>query len=267
MEIHEYFEKNMINNKQIKIKYINLDKLSIHPLNDFDPLDHGAEWDQFVESIRKEGILHPLVVDKNFQIYSGQRRYLAASILKMKEAPCIIDTKDRSEIDQRFFIIDMNLTARNYTDRELTRLFNERYEEEILSQLRKGENTTSIKKDIIARSGLDAGRVIRRVQAISIQETQRKLRKFPNALEKMLEGLPKAKALSIRKNIDLCLQAEKKLDESYRIYRSYYNRVSQEIRPVMARLMDIRLGNRDASEVAEAIGGKDYTIVKNSSKK
>lgn len=61
--------------------------------NPHQPRQTFEGLDELVASIRRVGILEPLLVrrsDRGFQIISGERRYRAARVAELEEVPCIV---------------------------------------------------------------------------------------------------------------------------------------------------------------------------------
>ena len=75
-------------------------KLTSHPLN--ATLYDEVVVDDFVASIKKEGVLTPLIITPKNVIVSGHRRQQAAVIAKLRYVPCIIheDLKDPLAIEE-----------------------------------------------------------------------------------------------------------------------------------------------------------------------
>jgi ParB family chromosome partitioning protein len=74
----------------------------------------GKKLDDLIESIRKLGILNPVLVRKygdNYQNLSGHNRVNAAGIIGLKEVPCIIKEVDFDTAVQ--IVVDSNLRQRN----------------------------------------------------------------------------------------------------------------------------------------------------------
>ncbi len=89
----------------IPLKYLKADPNQ--PRQEFDP----EELDRLIASIRKQGILVPLAIEKiagtnNYLVVDGERRYRAATALNLREVPAIVyDSMDATErIMTRFHI-------------------------------------------------------------------------------------------------------------------------------------------------------------------
>lgn len=79
---------------------VNPNNLKNHPLN----IEiYGDKPDaEFVELVRKHGVLSPILITNSNQIISGHRRNQAAKLTDQKEVPVLIcvDLKDETEIEQ-----------------------------------------------------------------------------------------------------------------------------------------------------------------------
>ena len=89
-----------------------IDELKVHPKIEyfFDNLT-GDKWNQFLESVRLQGILTPLVITYDGTIVSGYQRYRACKELGIKTVTCQ-ERKFKSKDDEILAIIDSNLRQR-----------------------------------------------------------------------------------------------------------------------------------------------------------
>ena len=87
--------------------------LIVHPKLEFF-FDNiiGEKWTFFVDSVRKYGIIIPLVIMPTGVIISGYQRYRACKELEIKTVPCIIKSFDTTD-DEILAIINMNMLQRN----------------------------------------------------------------------------------------------------------------------------------------------------------
>ena len=85
-----------------KIIYVAIDKVTANPWQPRSNFDRD-KLSELAESIKKHGIIQPLVVTKegtNFQLIAGERRLKAAQILGMAEVPVIIkEATDRDKLE------------------------------------------------------------------------------------------------------------------------------------------------------------------------
>lgn len=88
------------------LKRIDPTKLKNHPLN--AKLYGDVADDDFVASIKKEGVLTPLTVTAKNVIISGHRRKQAAVIADLKEVPCIVRDDLTDPLDIKEAVIEAN---------------------------------------------------------------------------------------------------------------------------------------------------------------
>ncbi len=79
-----------------------IDKVSVNPWQPRTNFDHD-KLNELAESIKKHGIIQPLVVTKSgdtWQLIAGERRLKAAQLLNMTEVPVIIkEVSDRDKLE------------------------------------------------------------------------------------------------------------------------------------------------------------------------
>ena len=85
-----------------RVQQIAVEKIEANPLQPRIYFDHG-DLEDLVNSIKKHGILQPLIVSENngqYQLIAGERRLRAAKILEIKTAPCLIrSVKDLEKLE------------------------------------------------------------------------------------------------------------------------------------------------------------------------
>lgn len=87
-----------------KIHYVSLDKIASNPWQPRTSFDR-EKLEELAESIKKHGILQPLVVTKgsesdSYQLIAGERRLKAAEILGLSEVPVIYrEASDRDKLE------------------------------------------------------------------------------------------------------------------------------------------------------------------------
>ncbi len=85
-----------------KIIYLALDKIKANPWQPRTNFDHD-KLAELAESIKKHGIIQPLVVTKEggfYQLIAGERRLKAAQILGLSEVPVIVkEASDREKFE------------------------------------------------------------------------------------------------------------------------------------------------------------------------
>jgi DNA adenine methylase len=88
MIVDEWHESGFLSVSEAAVKYIDPHKLRPHPENNVIYEQRGDE--ELIESIKKYGILQPLVVNSDYTIVSGHRRWRAALKLNMDKVPVVI---------------------------------------------------------------------------------------------------------------------------------------------------------------------------------
>lgn len=77
------------------MQQININELKPHPRNNefFDDMS-GEKWKEFLESVKKRGIIEPIVITPNKMIVSGHQRVRACKELGIKTIMCDVHTYD-----------------------------------------------------------------------------------------------------------------------------------------------------------------------------
>lgn len=117
-----------------KIIYVSLDKVTANPWQPRTSFDRD-KLSELAESIKKHGIIQPLVVTKegdNFQLIAGERRLKAAQILGLAEVPVII--KEATDRDKLELSIIENIQRSDLNPLEEAASFQRLTEEFALSQ-------------------------------------------------------------------------------------------------------------------------------------
>jgi len=139
------------------VTYIPIDDLvpfKNHPFH----LYEGERLDDMVSSIRKNGVLVPLIVRKVnsiLEILSGHNRKISAKIAGLTEVPVII-LDNISDEDAMVYVIETNLLQRSFTDMthsekaaviamHHSKMFSQGKRNDILEQLKMLENPQEYK--------------------------------------------------------------------------------------------------------------------------
>lgn len=102
----DYFSAQTFNNEEItsgqQVMTVPIDKVVANPWQPRSNFDHD-KLNELAESIKKHGILQPLVVTKStdgWQLIAGERRLKAAQLLNMSEVPVIVkEVSDRDKLE------------------------------------------------------------------------------------------------------------------------------------------------------------------------
>lgn len=91
-----------------------LDKISIREERFRE--DYG-EIEELAVSIQRYGLFHPIIVDDEFNLIAGERRYKAHVLLRLKEIE-VRQIKDVSDLERREIEIEENLKRKDFTWQE-----------------------------------------------------------------------------------------------------------------------------------------------------
>lgn len=123
-------------------------------------LYEGERLDDMVESIRKNGVLVPIIVrrkDEAFEILAGHNRVNAAKLAGLAEVPAIV-MDDVSDEDAVVYVVETNLMQRSFADMahsekaavialHHSKMFSQGKRNDILEQLKMLQNPHEYKKN------------------------------------------------------------------------------------------------------------------------
>lgn len=93
----------------------NVTELKPHPMNEylFDDIE-GEKWEEFLTSVQREGILHPLMITEDGIIISGHQRWRACVALNIPTVRCYVyePKGDKPEDDILLALMESNLRQR-----------------------------------------------------------------------------------------------------------------------------------------------------------
>jgi DNA adenine methylase len=177
---------------------IDVDRLRPHPVNEKIYVSDQAREKELLESIKDQGILEPLVVQRDsdsYVILSGTRRLRCAKALGMKKAPCIV-TEVKNPI---LTIIDHN----RYRQKTPIEIYNEvkmleeqlkpiaaehskaqlkSFTQEGVVKFDDSEKIGDVRKVIAAKLNVSTGYISMLKQVIENKD------KIPDAIEKLERG-------------------------------------------------------------------------------
>lgn len=113
---------NLIKTQERAVRYVPTDHIHPNPWNRtvFDP----AALDELAKSIKAEGIREPLILrilgKDRYEIASGNRRWLAAQKVGLKEAPCLVETLSDEQVAEDNIV--MNIQREDIPPLELARM-------------------------------------------------------------------------------------------------------------------------------------------------
>jgi ParB family chromosome partitioning protein len=105
-----------------QVKPVSILKSSDNPRKSFTDLDTLAA------SIKKVGILQPILIDESDNIIAGERRFRAAKIAGMKNVPCIV-TNVTSSLESRELSFSENFHRVDLSSPEIEQFIHEMWEE------------------------------------------------------------------------------------------------------------------------------------------
>jgi ParB family transcriptional regulator, chromosome partitioning protein len=77
-----------------------------------------GDLQNLMDSLKRNGLLNPIVVTDTYQLVAGQRRLESAKLLGWRAIPCrIVDTSDKADLLQ--IEIDENMARKDFSSDEL----------------------------------------------------------------------------------------------------------------------------------------------------
>lgn len=158
----------------------NVADLKPHPMNEylFDDIE-GEKWEEFLTSVQREGILHPLMITEDGTIISGHQRWRACLALNIPTVRCYVyqPKGDCPEDDILLALMESNLRQRGFINSpsvKLGRIMRE-YERIFGADKRSGggwaEPGAVTRKDIREHLGIET-KVANCSKAVSVMPEQ-----------------------------------------------------------------------------------------------
>ena len=153
------------------VQYIPIDMLVPYHKHPFK-LYSGERLNDMVESVRKNGILNPILVQPTsngkYEILSGHNRVQSAKTVGLTTIPAVVK-ENLSEDEADVYVIETNLIQRGFNDLLISerasvllsrhsKLFSQGKRNDIINELKKLENTISSSENLVAVSTSDAQR-------------------------------------------------------------------------------------------------------------
>lgn len=239
--------------------------------------DEYGDMESLANSIKEHGLLHPIVVDSNYNLIAGCRRLLACERIGLKEIEAKV-LADISEKELRVLELEENIRRKDLTDLEKSKNLVELAEikeQEILERTEKittevlSESDKTNKGGRPSKNGVPLQKIsdelnIPRVSLIDAQQHIKAVEEFPE-----LSGLPKYKAMETAKELreappeehDKILDfaqrkaetpAGKKEDDYYS-YMDECGKITKKYHKALYAFLCINADNKDFKMISEVI--------------
>ena len=232
-------------NNDTKVQLIPCSELAPYHNHKFS-LYSGERLDDMIESIRKNGILTPLVVqptiDGKYEILIGHNRWNAAKLAGLQSVPCIVK-QGLSEEEAEMYVIESNVMQRGFGNLKISEqaevlrmrydsMFSQGKRNDIqreLVMLENGENPTSVPLDTKFKKGLTSKEKIGEEYGISSSSVARLLRisKLCDSIKEWVDNGD----IAVRVGVDLSyLTAEEQELVSYEDPKKLTMKVSENLK-------------------------------------
>ena len=199
-----------------KKELIEVQMMKINRLVDFNNHPYKVMRDSYlyelVESIKREGILVPIIVrsiagSSKYEIISGHRRKLAASCAGLKSVPVII--KNLADDEAVLYMVDSNLSRENVLPSEKAYA----YKMKLAAMNHQGKSITSGQNAPKFKSG----KTSRSILADNVGESERQIQRYirlTNLIPKILDMVD-AGRIALTPAVELSYLSE---EEQYELY-------------------------------------------------
>lgn len=228
---------------------VRLSALEVHELNDLPKNNQGREWTDFCNHLKERGQLTPIVIDKDYRILSGQRRYLAAKKLGWKTLNAVIDEKVKPEEARRVILTEQMHTSRHLTSRQVTSFLKELEGDFVYKEIQRGKKLPDIAREVRAHIGdtVTEKRAREFVETVKGEYIDKQLKKTKGKFaDKQLAMLPSAKRAIVEKLLNDAGTALGNIDYHVDKYRKAYNGIKREIDPKILKLTPVAIYKKKA---------------------
>lgn len=165
--------------------------------------DEYGDMEELANSIKKHGLLHPIVVDSDNNLIAGCRRLLACERIGMKEIEAKV-LEDISEKELRVLELEENIRRKDLTELEKSKNLVE------LAEMKEQELKEKLSTDSVDKYGREAHRPVNPISVQNISkeigtpvQTLKDAKQHVAAVEEFpeLENLPKYKAIETAKEL------------------------------------------------------------------
>lgn len=233
--------------------------------------DEYGDMESLGNSIKEHGLLHPIVVDSNYNLIAGCRRLLACERIGLKEIEAKV-LADISEKELRILELEENIRRKDLTELEKSKNLVELAEIKEQELKEKAENefcTDSVRKIGRPKEAASLGSIaseigIPKQSLYDAQQHVKAVEEFPE-----LSGLPKYKAMETAKELreappeehDKILDfaqrkaetpAGKKEDDYYS-YMDECGKITKKYHKALYAFLCINADNKDFKMISEVI--------------
>ena len=199
--------------------------MKISKIRDAHPIrDHGTtEFSDLKESIKRHGLIEPLVINQDGRLLCGRRRVQALNELGINEAPVRV-IKTKNEIEEFDISFEENVRRKNFTDLEIEEALVERkklYLQQYPETKRGGDRgnqytggkptngrSDSFAEETAKRLGVSKRKIERYLQAHQLRKDHPQLKNEPKSLKVIQRArkIESRKGTVIPKEIDMQLR-------------------------------------------------------------
>lgn len=137
------------------VDMIKVSELKPHPLNDyfFDDIE-GDKWEEFLDSVQRQGVMTPLVITPDKTIVSGHQRYRACLALHIEEVPCRVMPALNDDDAIILAIINSNIRQRGIINSPSIKLGHIMLELERITGAGTGDDGGRVRKGQVSRASI-----------------------------------------------------------------------------------------------------------------
>lgn len=236
--------------------------------------DEYGDMQALADSIREHGLLHPIVVDSDYNLIAGCRRLLACERIGLKEIEAKV-LEDISEKELRVLELEENIRRKDLTELEKSKNLVELAEikeQELKEKKLQNNSFHGIRENLGGRPSVSGVPVKELSEELGVPpQTLRDAKQHVKAVEEFppLENLPKYQAIETAKELRKALpeEQEKILDftqrktqtlsaqkeENYYSYMDECGKVTRKYHKALYTFLDINADERDFKMLSEVI--------------
>lgn len=239
--------------------------------------DEYGDMESLANSIKEHGLLHPIVVDSNYNLIAGCRRLLACERIGLKEIEAKV-LEDISEKELRVLELEENIRRKDLTELEKSKnlvKLAEIKERELKERTENEFCTDSVRKIGRPKEAASLGSIaseigIPKQSLYDAQQHVKAVEEYPE-----LEEIPKYKAIETAKELREAPpeNREKILDfaqrkaqtpsgqkeENFYSYMDECGRVTKKYHKALYTFLDINADEKDFKMLSEVVGSETAT--------